>query len=607
MVTRKHLRGELNLLKDKFQLIQQGIRHPVSYSGEGVLDPLGLFERAIQALKGEFLCLERAFKTLSLRVTQHGEAMRDEFTRFAPSNEVVRLDSKLELAIQAFRDQLQLIDSSLKVKVDKGSIDVLSLESHVTMSVLRDCIDKAVAPLQEAMAEVMAVVANTEGTEETESAAHNDVGVHGLSLIENEDAHTGRTGDTSLYQGGAFSKRVPVHFHDSDESFLAKGDNLLKGGPIKKLVRMDMTSLQQRAKCEEDETPLDPPGEHTDFSSTDLHAFFKSWEDEVSLKSAQTGAGKGRVLRIRGLLSGELDEQDLTLMDDTTKKDIKRFITRPHWEGSWKTLHIYMRKWKFYMSYWGRFLSPVLKALTFVSCLPDEYAELYLELVHELNWTYEDMYFELLDEARECADESFVEDEWEELTPNSGDYRSYRKLYLQWRVLLARVGECTASHAKKVYIPALTRCGFLDELLEEMVEAAIEALKEFTFEKCNSLLIPKILTQYRAQAVRGRYHKREVRGVGGAPRGGSARPSSIVCPNCKAPHTLDKFWAEHPSLWPKRLKDGARKANLKVSQIQGRLKAGRCPCCGGDKHTDGRRCPKRPSQKSDTGTRRPSP
>ena len=603
LVTRKQLCGELDLLNDKLQLIQ-GIQHPVSDSGEGVLDPMGSFELAIQALKGEFLRLERAFKTLSLRVTQHGEAMRDEFSRFAPSNEVVRLDNKLERAIQTFRDQLKSIDSSFKVKVEKGSIDGVSSDSHVTMTVLRDCIDKAVAPLQEAMAEVMAVLADTK---ETESAAHNDEGVHGLSLIEDEDAHKGRTGDTSLYPGGAFSKRVPVHFHDSDESIFAKGDKLLKGGPIKKLVGMAMTSLQQRAKWEEDETPLDPPGEHTDSSSTELHAFFKSLEDEVSLKSAQTGAGKGRVHRIRGLLSGELDEQELKLMDDTTKKDIKRFITRPHWDGSWKTLHIYMRKWKFYMSYWGRFLSPVLKALTFISSLPDEYAELYLELMHELNWTYQDMYFELLDEARECADESFVEDEWEELTPSSGDYRSYRKWYLQWRVLLARVGECTASHAKKVYMRALTRCGFFDELLEEMVEAEIEALKEFTFEECNRWLIPKLLTQYKAQAVRGRYHKREVRGVGGAPRGGSAPPSSIVCPRCKGPHTLDKCWAEHPSLWPKWLKDGAKKANLKVSQIQGRLKAGKCPWCGGDKHTDGKRCPKRPSQKSDTGMRRPKP
>ena len=86
---------------------------------------------------------------------------------------------------------------------------------------------------------------------------------------------------------------------------------------------------------------------------------------------------------------------------------------------------------------------------------------------------------------------------------------------------------------------ALIRCGFFDELLEEMVEAEMEALKEFTFEECNRWLIAKLLTQYRAQAVRGRYHNREVRGVGGAPRGGSAPPSSIVCPRCKGPRTLE--------------------------------------------------------------------
>ena len=63
------------------------------------------------------------------------------------------------------------------------------------------------------MAEFMALDADIE---ETESGAHNDEGVHGLSLLEDEDAHTGRTGDTSLNLGGAFSKRLPVHFHYSD-------------------------------------------------------------------------------------------------------------------------------------------------------------------------------------------------------------------------------------------------------------------------------------------------------------------------------------------------------------------------------------------------------
>ena len=262
---------------------------------------MGSLDLAFQALKGEILRLERAFKTLSLRVTQHGEAMRDEFSRFAPSNEVVGLDNKLERAIQTFRDQLKSIDSSFKVRVENGWIDVVSSDSHVTMTVLRDCIHKAVAPLQEAMAEVMAVLADTE---ETESAAHNDEGVHGFSLIEGEDAHTGRTGDTSLYPGGAFSKGVPVHFHDSDESIFAKSNKLLKGGRIRKLVGMAMTSLQQRAKWEEDETTPDPPGEQTDSSSTELHAFFKSLEHGISLKAAQTEPVKGGCIEFVGFCLG---------------------------------------------------------------------------------------------------------------------------------------------------------------------------------------------------------------------------------------------------------------------------------------------------------------
>ena len=99
---------------------------------------------------------------------------------------------------------------------------------------------------------------------------------------------------------------------------------------------MAVTSLHRRAKWEEDEDPLDPPVEHTDSSLSKLRALFQSLEGEVSLQSAQTGASKGRVHQIRGLLPPEFDEQELKVMLDTTKKHIKRFITRPHWDRSWK-------------------------------------------------------------------------------------------------------------------------------------------------------------------------------------------------------------------------------------------------------------------------------
>ena len=54
--------------------------------------------------------------------------------------------------------------------------------------------------------------------------------------------------DTSLHPGGAFSKRVPAQFRGSDESIFAKGDKLLKGGPMKKSIGMAVTSLQVQAK-----------------------------------------------------------------------------------------------------------------------------------------------------------------------------------------------------------------------------------------------------------------------------------------------------------------------------------------------------------------------
>ena len=209
-----------------------------------------------------------------------------------------------------------------------------------------------------------------------------------------------------------------------------------------------------------------------------LHEFFKHLEGK-SRSHPSEGADRGRVSRFRGLLSGELEDVDFKIMDEDTKRDVKRFVKRRHWDGSWKTLRGYLRKWEFYLGYWGKILRPELKALTFLTSLPDEYAEFYLKLMYELKWTYQDMHEELLDEARECADDNVVEDEWEDHTPPAGNYRSYRKWYLQWGVLLQRVGQVMAAHAKKILMRALTRSGFFNDLIAELLEAEVEDLREF--------------------------------------------------------------------------------------------------------------------------------
>ena len=91
--------------------------------------------------------------------------------------------------------------------------------------------------------------------------------------------------------------------------------------------------------------------------------------------------------------------------------------------------------------------------------------------MYEPKWTYQDMHEELLGEARQCTDENVVEDEWEDHTPPPRNYRTYRKWYLQWRVLLQRVGEVTAAHAKKIFMRALTSSAFCNDLSEELLEA----------------------------------------------------------------------------------------------------------------------------------------
>ena len=226
------------------------------------------------------------------------------------------------------------------------------------------------------------------------------------------------------------------------------------GTPIKQLSGMTSTSMSDTLA----ERTHNPTSERSARAGVKMHQFFKHLEGELPSHPSyypSEGAEGGRVSRIRGLLSGELEAVDFKIMDENTKRDVKRFVKRLHWDGSWKTLRGYLRQREFQLGYWGTILSPELKALTFSTSLHDEYAELYLELMSELKWTYQDMPEGLMDEARECADDNIVEDEWEDHTPLAGNYRSYRKWHLQWRVLLQRVPEVTAAHAKKILMKAL--------------------------------------------------------------------------------------------------------------------------------------------------------
>ena len=100
----------------------------------------------------------------------------------------------------------------------------------------------------------------------------------------------------------------------------------------------------------------------------------------------------------------------------------------------------------------------------------------------------------------------------------------------------------------------------------------MEALREFTYEECHKLLLPKLLTQHRAEAIRGRYADRQVRGLhDGKLSAGSAPPSSIVRPKCKGPHKVESCWADSASNWPKWLAEGVKKKKLAQQTVQGRL------------------------------------
>ena len=79
-----------------------------------------------------------------------------------------------------------------------------------------------------------------------------------------------------------------------------------------------------------------------------LHELFKHLEAELRSHPSE-GAERGMGSRIRGLPSGESEEVDFKIMDEDIKSDVKRFVKRPHWDGSWKTLRGHLRQWEFYL------------------------------------------------------------------------------------------------------------------------------------------------------------------------------------------------------------------------------------------------------------------
>ena len=103
--------------------------------------------------------------------------------------------------------------------------------------------------------------------------------------------------------------------------------------------------------------------------------------------------------RIRGVMSDGFDPNELRLLDEQTKKDIRRFLPRPKLEPTFLNWHVFRMQWRLYLVFWGSVMSPHLRTLTLLACLPDEEADSYLKCIYEMGSGYQDIWSELKTEG----------------------------------------------------------------------------------------------------------------------------------------------------------------------------------------------------------------
>ena len=214
----------------------------------------------------------------------------------------------------------------------------------------------------------------------------------------------------------------------------------------------------------------------------------------ASLADLMGGAVGKQDGRIRGVMSDGFHPNELRLLDEQTKKEIRRYLPHPKLEPNFLNWHVFRKQWRFYLAFWGSVMSPHLRTLTLLACLPDKEADSYLKCIYELGWGCQDISSELKTEAKALSDPVVVQQEWQNSRPSSAALQDYRAWILHWSVLLKRLGRVSQDIAKIQYLHALLFCGFYDSQLEKLYEHADQQPKNLTLEQCHNFLMPLLCT-----------------------------------------------------------------------------------------------------------------
>ena len=88
-----------------------------------------------------------------------------------------------------------------------------------------------------------------------------------------------------------------------------------------------------------------------------------------SLADLMGGAVRKHDGRIRGVMGDCFDPNELRLLDEQNKKDIRHFSHRRKLEPNFPNWHVFRKQWRFYLVLWDSVMSPHLGTLTLLACL----------------------------------------------------------------------------------------------------------------------------------------------------------------------------------------------------------------------------------------------
>ena len=109
----------------------------------------------------------------------------------------------------------------------------------------------------------------------------------------------------------------------------------------------------------------DTAHDHLRKDAQKVRSFFSSVDEGKHVEVDQLADLMGDTVakgerRVQGVFSDQFDPIELGLLDEQTKKEIRRFWPRPTLDADFLNWQVFRKQWKYYVEFWGSVMSPHL-------------------------------------------------------------------------------------------------------------------------------------------------------------------------------------------------------------------------------------------------------